>query len=83
MSFKLRNIGGHPVSTLWGILFMSALLAFVYLGKCNLHDIEPLTVLVIPFLLYGPGGNSPGATPAYDSSADTEQRGIGEPGADG
>ena len=81
MSFSLKNIGDHPTSTLWGILFMSALLAFVFLGKCSLADIQPLAVLVIPFLLYG--GNTQPPAPTYDSTPAPELRPTGDPGAGG
>ena len=81
MSFNLKNIGEHPVSTLWGILFMAALLAFVFLGKCTLADVQPLAVLVVPFLLYG--RHQPPAAPTLDSPAAPERPAIGTPGAAG
>ena len=87
MSFKLRNIGEHPVSTLWGVLFMMALFAFVLAGRCTLPDIQPLALLVVPFLLYGRSGPPPGAVPApapyYDSTPGPELRSMGNPGATG
>lgn len=79
MSFNLKNIGNHPASTLWGILFMSALLAFVGFGKCKLEDIKPFALLVVPFLFYGRGGTPPAAMP--DSTTGPELAGIGAPGA--
>lgn len=81
MSFNLKNIGDHPVSTLWGMLFMAALLGFVFAGKCSLADIQPFALVVVPFLLYGRAGSPPpsGAT-ASDSSAGPELRAIGAPG---
>ncbi|GAA4366891.1 hypothetical protein GCM10023185_38340 [Hymenobacter saemangeumensis] len=81
MSFNLKNIGAHPVSTLWGILFMAALLGFVFAGKATLADIQPYAVLVIPFLLYGRAGGPPAAGTSYDSTAAPDQLPTGAPGA--